>query len=79
MISPAVTSARTLKSWAWVWVAWPAGNERFTTWATSVTKRDWALLEFVPTLSVTYYDNRSSIDFYSFQRWQVLLGFNRRL
>lgn len=54
-------------------------NERFTTWATSVTKRDWALLEFVPTLSVTYYDNRSSIDFYSFQRWQVLLGFNRRL
>lgn len=54
-------------------------NERFRTWTVSLTKRDWALFDFVPTLSVTQFDNRSTIGLYSFDRMQVLFAFNRRL
>lgn len=54
-------------------------NDHFNSFSATVSKRDWRLFDFVPMLSVTYFDNRSSIDFYSFNRTQVLFGFNRRL
>jgi len=54
-------------------------NDRFTTYAVTITKRDRNLFEFVPMISVTQFDNESTIDFYSFRRTQVLFGFNRRL
>jgi outer membrane protein len=54
-------------------------DDRLTTWSVALTKRDWSVFEFVPTLSFTAFDNRSSIDFFTFRRTQVLFGFNRRL
>lgn len=54
-------------------------NDRYSTWTFTVTKRDWAIRDFVPTLSFTLFDNDSSIPLYTFQRRQVLLAFNRRL
>ncbi|MBI1395130.1 MAG: DUF560 domain-containing protein [Betaproteobacteria bacterium] len=54
-------------------------NERLGTYSAMLTKRDWSLANFVPTLSFTYFDNRSSIPFHSFRRRQVLIAFNRRL
>jgi hypothetical protein len=44
-----------------------------------LTKRDWDIQGFSPSLSVTRHDNDSSIDLYTFQRWQVLVALNGRL
>jgi tetratricopeptide (TPR) repeat protein len=54
-------------------------NDRFTTITANLTKRDWSFYDFVPTVSITFFDNDSSIPFYSFQRRQVLFAVNRRL
>lgn len=54
-------------------------NDRFTTITTNFTKRDWSFHEFVPTLSVSFFENDSSIPFFGFTRRQVLIAVNRRL
>lgn len=54
-------------------------NDRLVTWSLVLTKRDWDIQGFSPSLSVTRHDNASSIDLYSFQRWQVLVALNGRL
>lgn len=54
-------------------------TDRLTTWSVALTKRDWSLFEFVPTVSFTAFDNQSSIDLFTFRRTQILFGFNRRL
>ncbi len=54
-------------------------NDRFTTVTTNITKRDWSFNEFVPTLSVSFFDNDSSIPFFGFTRRQGLIAVNRRL
>ena len=54
-------------------------NDRLVTCSLVLTKRDWDIQGFSPSLSVTRHDNVSSIDLYSFQRWQVLVALNGRL
>jgi hypothetical protein len=54
-------------------------NDEFNTFSASISKRDWRVFEFIPMITVSVYDNRSSIDFYSFNRTQVLFSFTRRL
>lgn len=54
-------------------------DDRLKTYNLSITKRDWSIYEFVPTLTITHFDNASNIDLFTFTRTQVLFGFNRRL
>jgi hypothetical protein len=54
-------------------------NDDFNTYSASVSKRDWRVFEFIPMITVSVYENRSSIEFYSFNRTQVLFSFSRRL
>jgi hypothetical protein len=54
-------------------------NDDFNTFSASISKRDWRVFEFIPMITVSVYENRSSIDFYSFNRTQVLFSFSRRL
>ncbi|MBX9964621.1 MAG: surface lipoprotein assembly modifier [Burkholderiales bacterium] len=54
-------------------------NDSFNTFSLSVSKRDWRVFEFIPMITVSKYESRSSIDFYSFDRTQVLFSFSRRL
>lgn len=54
-------------------------NDDFNTYSASISKRDWRVFEFIPMITVSVFDNRSSIDFYSFNRTQVLFSFTRRL
>jgi hypothetical protein len=54
-------------------------NDRLVTWSLVLTRRDWDILGFSPSLSLTRHENDSSIGLYAFQRWQVLIAMNGRL